>query len=381
MLEGSLIENVKMLKQLLIQHNKIYIVGAQSRAKTLTGYLSLLYPDVKIQAYLVDDLSQNDAFVQGVPVCKLDSTNSWHLDYPVFIATKGIYHNDIEAKLREIGFQNIIPVTVEVDNQLRNAYVEAVFAKENRIFQKIDKLQAEEFFKKDKNKLNAHIYMAKSIYDKPLQSDYTCRAYEKPIQVGAALTSERLEPGILTDCEGENISEKNRQYCELTALYWIWKHATEEVIGLSHYRRHFVLPENWLELMNGYDIDVILPVPTYVSPNIEDNYRERHDPGDWDYLLHYLKEYYPVDYEYACSVYRGNLYSPCNMFIMRREILNELCTWMFPILDAVVEHGGIKADTYLNRYPGFISERLITLFFHKNRNKYKLVYANKNFIS
>lgn len=366
---------------ILLRKNEIYIVGAQSRAKTLTGYLSLLYPDVKIEAYLVDDLSQNDAFVQGVPVCKLDSTNSWHLDYPVFIATKGIYHNDIEAKLRKIGFQNIIPVTVEVDNQLRNAYVEAVFAKENRIYQKIDKLQSEEFLKKDKNKLNAHIYMAKSIYDKPLQSDYTCPAYEKPIQVGAALTSERLEPGILTDCEGENISDKNRQYCELTALYWIWKHATEDVIGLSHYRRHFMLPENWLELMNEYDIDVILPVPTYVSPNIEDNYRERHDPVDWDYLLHYLKEYYPVDYEYACSVYRGNLYSPCNMFIMRREILNELCTWMFPILNAVVAHGGIKADTYLNRYPGFISERLITLFFHKNRNKYKLVYANKNFIS
>lgn len=370
-----------MQNELTMQHNQIYIIGAQSRAKTLTGYLSFLYPHMKIEAYLVDDLSNNEAFVQGVQVCKLDSGNPFHLESPVFIATKGIYHHDIEIKLREIGFQNIIPVTVDVDNQLRNAYVEATFKKDKRPFQKIDKLQLKNTHKQNENNLTACIYMAKSIYDKPLQSDYICPAYEKPIQVGASLTSNRLEAGILTDCEGENISDKNRQYCELTALYWIWKHASEDVVGLSHYRRHFVLPENWLELTNKYDIDVILPVPTYVSPSIEDNYRERHDPADWDYLMEHLHENHPEDYGCACDIFKGNLYSPCNMFIMRREILNELCTWMFPILDAVAEHGGIREDTYLNRYPGFISERLITLFFHKNRNRYRLVYADKNFIS
>ena len=45
-----------------------------------------------------------------------------------------------------------------------------------------------------------------------------------------------------------------------------------------------------------------------------------------------------------------------------------------------LEHGGEKEDNYMNRYPGFISERLITYFFESKRDKYNIVYANKNFL-
>ena len=65
----------------------------------------------------------------------------------------------------------------------------------------------------------AKIYVANSIYDKPLQSEYRLMEDEEILQVGAALTNKRLMPDILTDCEGDNISEKNKQYCELTGLY------------------------------------------------------------------------------------------------------------------------------------------------------------------
>ena len=68
------------------------------------------------------------------------------------------------------------------------------------------------------------------------------------------------------------------------------------------------------------------------------------------------------------------------MFIMKREVLDDLCTWLFPILFKIAEHGGIKDNTYLNRYPGFISERLISLFFELNRKRFKVVYADKNFL-
>lgn len=370
-----------MIHDLLMHENRIYIVGAQSRAKTLTGYLHFLFPDIAIEAYLVDDLSQNDSSIQEVPVYKLCDSSLFNLELPVFIATKGIYHADIQKELLQIGFHEIIPVTVDVDNWLRNAYVEKYFMSENRSFQKLDKIQLSDSCKHLSGNLKVCIYMAKSIYDKPLQSSYVSPAYERAIQVGAALTTERLEPGILTDCEGDNISSRNRQYCELTALYWIWKHSTEDIVGLSHYRRHFILPDSWQEVMVSQNIDVVLPVPTYVAPSIDGNYRERHDPLDWDYLLEYLQDKFPADYEIAKTVFSGNLYSPCNMFIMRRAILDDLCTWMFPILDAVVEHGGEKEDTYLNRYPGFISERLITLFFHKNRDRYRIVYADKSFVS
>ncbi len=227
----------------------------------------------------------------------------------------------------------------------------------------------------------AKIYVANSIYDKPLQSEYRLMEDEEILQVGAALTNKRLMPDILTDCEGDNISEKNKQYCELTGLYWIWKNAQEDYIGLVHYRRHFLLPEDWLERMVANYVDVILPVPLYVAPSVAENYKKRHIPSDWEYLMEYFKEKLPEEYEIAKSFFAGNLYSPCNMLIAKKNVLDRLCEWLFPILEAVVEHGGEKEDPYMNRYPGFISERLITYFFEKNRDEYSIVYANKNFLN
>lgn len=69
------------------------------------------------------------------------------------------------------------------------------------------------------------------------------------------------------------------------------------------------------------------------------------------------------------------------MFIMKKEVLDELCAWLFPILFICAEHGGGREDAYQNRYPGFLSERLISLFFEKNRDKYRMVYADKNFLN
>lgn len=366
-----------MIRELLRQYHKIYIVGAQSRAKTLSSYIAFLYPEVSVEAFLVDELSQNDGFIQGIPVYKLENNNLLQNRLPVFIATKSILHEEIQRTLNDIGFQTVVPVTFEIDNFLRNEYVKKYYEKEQRTFIKLTDLTEQN----EQYSVDSVVYMAKSIYDRPLQSNYISPNYEKVIQAGAALTKERLLPKILTDCEGDNISEKNRQYCELTVLYWIWKNAKEEIVGLSHYRRHFILPDNWQNIMISNKIDVILPVPTFVYPSIEENYKERHDSADWEFLMKYLEKNRPEDYAAAKKVFLENLYSPCNMFIMHRAVLNELCSWMFPIVDAVAVHGGIKEDVYLNRYPGFISERLITLFFQKNKNVYKIAYADKNFIT
>lgn len=194
------------------------------------------------------------------------------------------------------------------------------------------------------------------------------------------LASKKISGVDITDNIGHNISIKNLQYCELTALYWIWKHALEDYIGLAHYRRHFLLPNNWLDRMMQNHVDVILPVPLYVVPNLEDNFKSRHIPEDWDIMMKYFKEKLPDEYQKAKEIFRGNLYSPCNMFIMKKEVLHALCSWLFPIIDFVAGHGGEKKDVYMNRYPGFIAERLITYFFEIHRDKYNIVYANKNFL-
>lgn len=61
-----------------------------------------------------------------------------------------------------------------------------------------------------------------------------------PLEVGAVLHSAAV-PGAFPDNAGDNISEKNPAYCELTGLYWAWKNLNCDYIGLVHYRRYFAV--------------------------------------------------------------------------------------------------------------------------------------------
>jgi hypothetical protein len=367
-----------------MQEQKIYIFGAHSRGQTLAVYLRYLHPEITVEAYLYDNEEENPAVVNGSPVLRLGETGGLHTEYPVYIGTRGVYFEKITEHLKQVGFCDIRPVTVAFDLDIRNQYLKKFFAEQGRAFVKIDDCEADGVVEQGIAQANGFgavcVYVANSAFDKALQVPYSLQPYEKTIQVGAALTDRRLFEGVLTDDTGDNISARNQQFCELTALYWIWKHTAEDIVGLVHYRRHFTLPENWQERMQRSGVDVILPIPLYVAPSLEGNFRKRHDPSDWDYLMDYWKQTDLAEYQEAKQFFQSNLYSPCNMFIMKREVLDDLCGWLFPKLFAVVEHGGQKEDTYLNRYPGFISERLMTFFFEKHRNRYKLVYADKNFL-
>lgn len=356
------------------EEQKVYIVGAHSRGQTLAMYLQYLYPGITIAAYLYDNDEVNPEKIGDIRVFSLNEKADLCTEYAVYIGTRGIYHPRIIMHLKQLGFRNIFPVTVELDLYLRNEYLKKYYTVTGREFVKIDKLCERE------TKKQVLIYVVRSAFDKPLKQVFELKPYEREIQAGAALTEKRLGEDGLTDYAGDNISHLNKQFCELTALYWIWKHAKEEIIGLEHYRRHFILPKDWVVRMQKNQIDVILPIPLYVAPSLEGNYKNRHDPSDWDYMMECLRVRDEQEFEEAESFFKENLYSPCNMFIMRREVLEELCAWLFPILFAVAGHGGQKEDGYLNRYPGFLSERLITFFFEKNREKYKVAYSDKNFL-
>lgn len=380
------------MRSILEAHNLIYIAGAHSRAQALKGMVSFLYPKMRVGAFFVDQKEENPDFIDGIPVYKRDDIflGEFQWDSPVFIATKGIYFDVIKAQLVDMGFNNIVPMTVDRDNELRTIYIEKFYAVKERKFVMLEDLSlkqdtgvsaTEGVGQKDNNEITAKIYMANSIYDKPITCDYQRPCYEEPIQVGTALTSQRIEGIKIFDNQGDNISHKNRQYCELTGMYWIWKNAKEDFVGLSHYRRHFILPEDWLQIMTLNHVDAILPMPAYVAPQIGENYRQRHDGDDWDYLLSILKEMYPKRYDFIEEFFQGNLYYPCNMFIMKKKALDDLCSWMFPILDKVAEFGGQKENVYANRYVGFVSERLSSLYFAMNEKELSIAHAYKNFLS
>ena len=59
-----------------------------------------------------------------------------------------------------------------------------------------------------------------------------------PIHVGKEISDKIIN--IQGDNTGDNISEKNKSFCELTGMYWAWKNLPKsDYIGLCHYRRYF----------------------------------------------------------------------------------------------------------------------------------------------
>lgn len=121
---------------------KVYIAGAHSRGRTLRTYLEYLYPDLEVEAFLVDDMSENAEMVDGLPVRLIGQ--GLHTEYPVYLGMRGVNHKKVSGELRAAGMKEIIPVTVELDMRLRNAYVRRCAEDQGRTFCIIDELKAGE---------------------------------------------------------------------------------------------------------------------------------------------------------------------------------------------------------------------------------------------
>ena len=359
---------------------EIYIAGASSRARTTKEYLETLDPEVKVRAYLVSpEMDDNPAEADGIPVIKISGEAGIDPSSKVYIGTRGVNHDKLSDELKSVGFSadNIIPVTPDLDMKLRNEYVRLAFEKEGKSFDKIDSLEAGSASVSAKPVL----YIAKTIYDEAFEEPVDLKEYEEILQAGTALADNKLADASFYDNDGENISGKNRNFCELTAMYWIWKNSKEKIVGLEHWRRRFLLPDNWTSVMTENGYDVILPVPLCVMPSLKENFVTRHLPMFWNATMDIIAELYPGDAVKAEEYFENtNLYSPCNMLIAKKEIFDDYSAWLFPILLELNKRVGEVEDKYQNRYPGFVSERLLNYYFNVKRTDLKVLYSDKSFL-
>lgn len=217
-----------------------------------------------------------------------------------------------------------------------------------------------------------------------------------PIQVGTALTNIRI-PGWLHDDEGENISRLNRSYCELTAQYWAWKNSTAEYVGFFHYRRYlypdctatvaYILrdrPTNELLIKLGYEdferiihqYDVIVPKGENMYLSVREHYRRGQDHCAQDLALmeKIMVEKNP-DYRWAMEKYLSD--SVCyfgNIYIMRRELFEDYCAWLFPLLkefDSRAKFDGRNSQQM--RADGYLAERLFGIYLTKHQAEWTLL--------
>lgn len=209
-----------------------------------------------------------------------------------------------------------------------------------------------------------------------------------PVRVGADIENDNF--GYQADNVGENISSKNPYYCELTGLYWAWKNLKADYIGLAHYRRHFSIQK---KLPKGIDervekaltleeadkilenVDVILSKKRrYYIETIYSHYKHTMYVEPLDETKKILEEKYPEYLKEFNKLSKATSAHMFNMFIMKRELLDEYCNWLFDILFELEKR--IDASKYNNfhaRFFGRISEILLNIWINKNNIKYEEV--------
>lgn len=204
-----------------------------------------------------------------------------------------------------------------------------------------------------------------------------------PLHVGA---EGKADLGYTKDNTGDNISAKNKNFCELTGLYWAWKNLEAEYVRLVHYRRYFTRKEvsgveakrsqiltekDWEELLSKYSVIVPDKRKYYIESN-RSHYNHAHHTEGLDITEQILKEKYP-DYLPAFNTVMNRTWAHMfNMFVMRRDYFNDYMAWMFDILFELENRVDISGwDNYESRIYGFVSELLLDVWIEKNQINYK----------
>ncbi|MCG1054014.1 DUF4422 domain-containing protein [Mycetohabitans sp. B5] len=242
-----------------------------------------------------------------------------------------------------------------------------------------------------------HIYVC---HHKPGPATVSDRCF-LPIQVGASRSS--VDLGLRRDDAGDNISHKNGTFCELTALYWAWKNDRDaQWIGLMHYRRfldfsgatHEIdvhgcvnydrLDEETIEtlgltasrvealLVSKPGLLAVLPQKWSVrnagNRTLRAHYVKamHHYEADLDVLRAVIGDLYPTDVEHFDAVMDAHEGYFTNIFVLRRDLFDEYCQWVFSVLFEVERRLDLtNYSVAAQRVFGYMSERLFNVFARK----------------
>lgn len=209
-----------------------------------------------------------------------------------------------------------------------------------------------------------------------------------PLLVGA---NKNINPSnFVQDNTGINISDKNPSFCELTGLYWMWKNASDNNMGLSHYRRYFskyttfnqlflsvlvsgkgkpVTAGKLDELLERYDW-IATKRQLIIEGTMWDQFAQAHHAKDMNTTREVITELTPEYIPAFDNVMSQRKISYYNMFYTSKEELDRYASWLFSILFEVEKRVDISQyDHYQQRLFGFLAERLFNVWLYYRNPK------------
>lgn len=211
-------------------------------------------------------------------------------------------------------------------------------------------------------------------YQMPVDSMYL------PVHVGAEGKKDSegndLEFGYTKDNTGDNISNLNASFCELTGLYWAWKNLDMDYIGLAHYRRHFSMKnKKGFENVLTYDelkpylgkIKVFIPNKRkYYIETLYSHYAHTHYSSHLEETRKIIEEKYPEyisSYDKVLNHRYGYMF---NMMIMEKNLFDDYCSWLFDILFELKKRVDMpELDSFQGRFYGRVSEIIFNVWLDK----------------
>lgn len=334
--------------------SQFYIYGAQVVAYGAYKSIKHLYGRMPV-CFLVGNLDGNPSQIDGVAVRTPDTVPK---DALLLICVTELLQGEIVAFLKERGFENLFLLTQHEEHLLMSAY-----------FTSIGKFPLTEA--KSGKSADLAMYEVCNHRDKPLAKHPKLLPFEFAIQAGADLTEKSI--ASLLDNTGTNISVRNKQYCEMTAAYWVWKNMCHDWVGIEHYRRHLlVTPE-----MLAEDVDAILPLPYLCYPDTVAQFRRFVSRDVLHALLKALKELHPKEYDGYLAILHGQYQYTYNLVCARRQVFDDYCAWFFRITehmeamaDEVPEIGNTRALSY-------VAEVLTNLYFMSHQDVWRIRHAEK----
>ena len=225
------------------------------------------------------------------------------------------------------------------------------------------------------------VFMCTSHYNKADNKTADLPDWVIPVQGGAALTDSCIAE--IRDDMGDNISDKNRLYSEMSVTYWAWKNVKNTSYkGLCHYRRRFILSNQEVDALSNSDVDVILTTPRVTTYGLRHLFVDEYPLTTNNFLedvTNAVEQIYPGEGKRFASYLDNRFYYPNNMLIAQACVFDDYCEWIFGILFELEDTYRKKDIPIKDRSIGYAAELLTGYYFMKMKDKLKIAVTDYRF--